>query len=118
MIVAISTAIPLLLAGVLVIWTAYRAYRKTLPPNFWVGIRTTSTLRSEEAWTRGHEAAAVPLSLGGIGLIAAAAVAVFMDESGALIAAVSGCAWLVIWLLIGSATAARAAGGRDSSSIS
>lgn len=109
MIVAVATALPLLVAGVLVLWTAYRAYREMLPLNFWIGIRTATTLRSEEAWRTGHAAAAVPISVGGIGLIVAAAAAVFAGEEYAVYAAMAGCAWIVVWLIIGSVAAGRAA---------
>jgi len=109
MIIAISTALPLLVAGVLVLWTAYRAYREMLPMNFWIGIRTATTLRSEEAWRAGHAAAAVPISVGGIGLIVAAAAAVFAGEEDAVYVAMAGCAWIVVWLIIGSFAAGRAA---------
>lgn len=109
MIVAVATALPLLVAGVLVLWTAYRAYREMLPMNFWIGIRTATTLRSEEAWRAGHAAAAVPISVGGIGLIVAVAAAVFAGEEYAVYAAMAGCAWIVVWLIIGSVAAGRAA---------
>jgi len=77
-IIAISTAVPLLAAGVLIGWTACRAHRETLPRNFWIGIRTAAARRSEDAWRAGHAAAAVPLSVGGIGLVVVAAAAVFV----------------------------------------
>lgn len=109
MIIAISTALPLLAAGVLIVWTAYRAHRETLPRNFWIGIRTAATLRSDDAWRAGHAAAAVPLSVGGIGLIVAAAAAVFAGEEHAVVAAMAGCAWVVVWLIIGSVAAGKAA---------
>ncbi|BAJ76293.1 hypothetical protein MTES_3329 [Microbacterium testaceum StLB037] len=109
MIIAISTAIPLLAAGVLVLWTAYRAHRERLPMNFWIGIRTASTLRSDEAWRAGHAAAAVPIAVGGIGLVVAAAAAVFATEDYAVYVAMAGCAWIVVWLIIGSVGAGKAA---------
>ncbi|MFP1603870.1 SdpI family protein [Microbacterium sp. 2216-1] len=109
MIIAISTAIPLLIAGVIMVWTAYRAYRRALPMNFWIGIRTTTTLRSVDAWSHGHAAAAVPIAIGGFGLIAAAATAVFVGEDYAIGAAAVGCAWIAIWLVIGSVVAGKAA---------
>ncbi|MBT9607762.1 SdpI family protein [Microbacterium sp.] len=79
MIIALSTAVPLLAAGLLMMWTANRAKAQTVPRNFWSGIRTASTLRSAAAWRAGH-AAAASFSVGGIGLIAAASAAVFAGE--------------------------------------
>ncbi|MEV7769947.1 SdpI family protein [Microbacterium sp. NPDC086615] len=110
MIIAISTALPLLAAGLLVLWTAYRASRRTLPLNFWIGVRTSTTVRSEEAWTIGHAAAATAFSVGGIGLIVAAAAAVFAGEEFAIYAAMAGCAWIVLWMIIAAAAANKAAG--------
>ncbi|KTS90554.1 hypothetical protein NS183_08625 [Microbacterium testaceum] len=110
MIIAISTALPLLVAGLLVLWTAYRASRRTLPMNFWIGVRTSATVRSEEAWTVGHAAAATAFSVGGIGLIVAAAAAVFAGEEFAIYAAMAGCAWIVVWIIVASAAAGKAAG--------
>ncbi len=109
MIIAVATAVPLLAAAVLVLWTAYRAHTETLPRNFWVGVRTRATLRSANAWRAGHLAAVVPMSVGGIGLIVAAMAAVFVGEDGALFAAMAGCAWIVVCFLVGSVRADRAA---------
>ncbi|MBN9212793.1 MAG: hypothetical protein BGO45_09780 [Microbacterium sp. 71-36] len=108
MIIAISTAVPLLLAGLLVQWAAYRAARGTLPLNFRIGIRTSATLRSEDAWRTGHAAAAIPISVGGVGLIVAAAAALFLGEQ-AIVAAMFGCAWIVVWLIVASTVAGKAA---------
>ncbi|MDF2990855.1 MAG: hypothetical protein K0S37_1369 [Microbacterium sp.] len=109
MIIAISTAIPLFAAGVLMLWTAYRAQRRLLPMNFWIGVRTTATLRSAEAWRLGHAAAAVPMAVGGLGLVVASAAAILAGEDGAIYAAMAGCAWIVAWLFVGSAAAGKAA---------
>lgn len=109
MLVAVSTAIPLLAAGVVFLWIASRARRRTLPMNAWVGIRTTSTLRSDAAWRRGHAVAAVPLAVGGVGLLIAAAGALLAGGGSAIVAALIGCAWVVAWLVVGSAVATRAA---------
>ncbi|TQJ29884.1 SdpI family protein [Microbacterium sp. SLBN-146] len=109
MLIAVSTAVPLLVAGVVFLWIASRARRRTLPMNAWVGIRTTSTLRSDAAWRRGHAAAALPLAVGSVGLLVAAGGAVLAGDESAIVAALIGCAWLVAWLMVSSAAAAQAA---------
>lgn len=113
MLVAISTAIPLLVAGVLIVWMAARSASGTLARNSWVGIRTAATLRGDDEWRTGHAAAVVPMYAGGIGLIAAAAAAVFVGEDGAVWAAMIGCAWVVVCLLIAAVVAGRAIARRD-----
>lgn len=65
MLVAISTAIPLLVAGVLIVWMAARSASGTLARNSWVGIRTAATLRGDDEWRTGHAAAVVPMYAGG-----------------------------------------------------
>ncbi|MFF7683281.1 SdpI family protein [Microbacterium sp. NPDC007973] len=108
MIVALSTAVPLLIAGALIAWLAYRSSRGTLTRNLWMGIRTTSTMRSDEAWRVGHTAAVVPMAVSGAGLIAAGAAAIVAGEDAAVWAAMAGCAWAVVWLLVAAVVARRA----------
>lgn len=108
MLVALSTAVPLILAGALIVWIAARSASGALTRNSWVGIRTSATLRGDEEWRTGHAAAVVPMSAGGIGLIVAAAAAVFVGEEGAVWAAMIGCAWVVVCLLIATVVAGRA----------
>lgn len=81
---------------------------RTLALNFWVGIRTTVTLKSSEAWVTGHRAATVPLSCGGIGLISAGAVAVLPPEDVAMFAALAGSVWVLVCFMVASRIAARA----------
>lgn len=113
MLVALTTAVPLLVAGALIVWMAARSASGTLARNSWVGIRTASTLRGDEEWRIGHAAAVVPMYAGGIGLIAAAVAAVFAGEDGAVWAAMVGCAWVVVCLLIAAGVAGRAVARMD-----
>lgn len=62
-----------LASGALLLWTGVKAGAETLPRNEWIGIRTSKTLASDEAWLTGHKAAAgylkassLPMILGGI----------------------------------------------------
>ncbi|MDK6301078.1 SdpI family protein [Corynebacterium sp. UMB9976] len=60
-------------SGGLLLWTGIKAGTESLPRNAWIGIRTSKTLSSDEAWQKGHKAAAgflkassLPMILGGI----------------------------------------------------
>jgi len=81
MIIAISTAIPLLAAGLA------------------VGSSLACRPRRRGGSDLGR----------GIGLIVAAAAAVFAGEEYAVYVAMVGCAWIVVWLIIGSIAAGKAA---------
>ncbi len=113
MLVALSTAVPLLVAGAVIVWIAARSASGALSRNSWVGIRTSATLRGDEEWRTGHAAAVVPMYAGGVGLMAAAAAAVFTGEDGAVWAAMIGCAWVVVCLLIATVVAGRAVARMD-----
>jgi hypothetical protein len=91
------------------LWLARRARQQTLARNHWIGIRTTATLASDDAWRRGHAAASTPILVGGAGLVVAAVAAVVAGEDNAVVAAMIGCAWIVLWLIIGTVAAGKAA---------
>ncbi|MFE6734815.1 SdpI family protein [Microbacterium sp. NPDC057650] len=56
--------------AVVVILSVVLPARRILRRNGWLGIRTTATLASDEAWARGHRAAVLPASLtGGIAIV-------------------------------------------------
>ncbi len=70
---AIIMVVSYLGAGAVLLWTGVKAGAENLPRNEWIGIRTSKTLSSDEAWLKGHKAAAgylkassVPMILGGI----------------------------------------------------
>lgn len=102
MLVPVLTAIPILLAGLLFVWIAYASFKRTLKPNFFIGIRTTKTLSSDEAWEIGHFAAAKSISVGGFGLIFASVLALVIPEDYSVLAALVGAGWVLLWLIIGN----------------
>ncbi len=109
-------AIRLALGGIIVIAVGRLSAAGLLPRNMLAGIRIPSTLRSDEAWRAGHEAAATALTVAGLGPIAAATIVGVKapdEDTKKLISRISA-AWLLCF--VGLATvqarnAARAASG-------
>ena len=66
-------AIGLAVAGAALTYVAWRSFAGSLPRNAFVGIRTGSTMATEAAWRRAHDAAAPWTLLQGIVLFGAAA---------------------------------------------
>lgn len=100
--------------GVLVLWWAAACARGTFPRNRILGIRTTATLRSQDAWAAAHRAGAKGFGIAGWGIVLAAAIAaVFALLSHAVpavpLALTVAFAWAIIWIIVGSAQGSRAA---------
>jgi hypothetical protein len=57
MVIAGTAALLLGVVDAVIIVTTRRAASGRLPRNQWVGIRSPSTMRSEQAWVAGHQAA-------------------------------------------------------------
>jgi hypothetical protein len=104
-------AIRMGLGGVIMVVVGRMAATGRLPRNLVAGIRIPSTLRSDEAWRAGHEAAGTALTAAGIGpLIVAAVVAVTHPGRGARTALSRiGTAWLLCCLGLATFQASRAA---------
>lgn len=106
-------------AGVVAVVTA-RAASGTLRRNQWTGIRTPSTMRSDQAWTAGHRAAKrlTPLFFANANAIASCvllAVGVVQRWSMVLMTVVATSAFatliaIAIYAAIVAGRAARAAG--------
>ncbi len=67
-----------ILVGGLLLWTCWLGSQRRLPRNRIVGIRLPSTLRSDEAWTTAHVAAAVPFGLGG-GIVCTCGIGILVN---------------------------------------
>ncbi|MGO9962950.1 MAG: SdpI family protein [Acidimicrobiales bacterium] len=106
-----SKAISLGLSGGIVIVLGRMAATGRLPRNIFAGIRLPSTMRSDEAWDAGHEAAASAMTIAGCGpVLAAVVLAVFRPGPRArTVLSRVGTAWLLGWLGFATMQANRAA---------
>ena len=64
-----SPGIGVIVGGAVVLWVANESWREKLPRNLIAGIRTPSTLRSDEAWTIANKVAAPLEAAGGAALV-------------------------------------------------
>lgn len=91
------------------------AATRRLPRNIFAGIRIPSTIRSDEAWHAGHQAAASALTAAGFGPVVVAVVVAAKspgrDVQTALFRIGNG--WLLAWLGVATVQASRAARATD-----
>lgn len=107
MLIQTLTAIPLLVAGVFMIWWGYRFQKGAIPRNHWLGIRNSYTLESDNHWIAGHKAAAKYFFGGGIGLIVSGIAALIIPEQHSMIPALIGAFWILGAMGLGSGAAKR-----------
>ena len=107
---AIGMGLLLIAAGALLALVAYRSRRGTLTRNWIVGIRTPTTLASDEAWDAAHRAGARPLSIGAWGTVAAGILLLFRPSNGIGLAVITaGLVWLLAWIFRAAYLGTRAA---------
>ena len=104
-------AVRLGLPGVIVMVFGRMAAKGRLPRNLFAGIRLPSTMRSDEAWRAGHEAAASSLTTAGVGPIVVALISAAKNPGGKAQTALSRIAdlWLLAWVGVATVQANRAA---------
>ncbi|MCL3860905.1 SdpI family protein [Actinotalea sp. K2] len=95
-------------------WTVRTITRRAadgrLGRNQLAGLRTTATLRSDEAWRAGHRAGLPSNEIGATGLALAGLAILVLPDGVALIAvSLGGAVWAVGWLLHAMVLANRAA---------
>lgn len=100
--------------GLLILWWGAACKRGTFPRNRILGVRTPTTLRSNEAWTVAHRAGAPQLLVAGWGIITAALVATVFTLILNPVPAVPlvftlAFVWALGWIIASSGTATRAA---------
>lgn len=106
----IIVAVVMAAGGVLLIWQGWAAASGRLKRNAVAGIRTASTMASDEAWLAAHRRAKTPTVVAGAVSIAAALVVLLPVPSGVFVAAVLVSAVLdVVLVLWGAAVGVRAA---------
>lgn len=104
----------LIAAGALLAVVAIRSRRGSLPRNWIVGIRSTSTLASDAAWVAAHRAAAPSLAFGSVGSVVAGIALAFRPSNRVGLAIVLvGLVWLLTFVVAGGYLGNRAARDAD-----
>jgi uncharacterized membrane protein len=105
----IVAGIVLVLAGLLVVWVAIRSWQGRLSRNYVAGVRTPSTMRSDEAFRIANKVAA-PFSLAGGVLIAVTGVVETLVPVRAIAAVVlTGVLLAGVLIVVGGIKGVRAA---------
>ena len=104
----------MLLSGLLIMWMGGRMANRRLKRNKWAGIRTPSTMKSDEAWFIAHEAGAPLMTTAGT--LAAAGgltgiVAALLGGSEGVVAGLilAGALLMTVLLIVATVRGARAA---------
>lgn len=104
--------------GATLLWLAHASKNRKLPRNQLAGVRTRTTLHSDEAWYVAQECAAFHVQVGGYSfLVAAIAALVFMvlpltdDHVGIAFTVLSlgTSIWVFAWMVTGSTKGNKAA---------
>jgi uncharacterized membrane protein len=105
----IGAAIIIVLAGLLVVWIAIRSRQGRLSRNYIAGIRTPSTMRSDEAFRIANKTAA-PFSLAaGLLFIVSGAVTAVVPHHTASVVLPAGVVIAAIVAVVGGVKGVRAA---------
>lgn len=112
--VAIFLGLLLIVTAGILWYVGVRSTSGTLGRNHLVGIRTTATLESDEAWDAAHRAGGAWLKVAAIGPGVAGIVVVFRPANGVgLAATLIGLTWLVGWVIASGVRGSRAARAID-----
>lgn len=104
-----GAAIVIVLAGLLIVWLAIRSWQGRLTRNYVAGVRTPSTMRSDEAYRVANKAAA-PFSLaGGLLFVLTGAVTAVVPVHAATVVLPTGVAIAAVLLVVGGVIGVRAA---------
>ncbi len=105
----IGAAIAIMLAGLLIIWLAIRSWQGRLTRNYVAGVRTPSTMRSDEAFRIANKAAA-PFSLvGGLLFVVTGVVSAVVPLHTASTVLLTGVVIAAVVLVVGGVRGVRAA---------
>jgi hypothetical protein len=101
--------VPILL-GVVVAWGGFLGWRERLPRDRGAGVRTTATLRSDDAFRLGNKVAGLPTLAGGtVGVLGGIAALVMPTTGGLITAAVVALLGMIVLVIGGGALGNRAA---------
>lgn len=96
------TALLLIVGGALLAWAGWLGMTGRLALNSWAGIRTKTTMRSQETWEAAHHAGSAWIIAGGIVLvITGVAMMVVGDETAAAYVSLIGAIVLAILVIAG-----------------
>jgi len=104
----------MLVAGLVIMWMGNRMTERRFGRNKWAGIRTPSTMKSDEAWHAAHEVGGPWMNRGGLlgalgGLTGLLAAALGASESWVFGLIMAGTVPMVVMLLTATVLGARAA---------
>lgn len=99
----------LVFAAAAVVAAVECAARGRLGPNNLVGIRAASVMASDEAWQRGHQAARPCVWIGTFLAVTGGSLSLVVDPTHSNAFVLAGLSAFLIFVLLGSAIAVRAA---------
>jgi len=98
----IPTAVLLIIGGGLLAWAGWLGVNDRLALNSWAGIRTKTTMRSEETWKAAHHAGSAWIIAGGIVLvITGGTMMIVNDDTAAAYVSLVGAIVLAVLVIIG-----------------
>ncbi len=104
------TALLLIVGGVLLAWAGWLGKTDRLALNSWAGIRTATTMQSQDTWDAAHHAGGPWIIAGGIVLvITGGAMVVAGDETTAAYVSLIGAVALAILVIAGGWVGQQAA---------
>ena len=104
-----AAGIVIVLAGLLIVWLAIRSWQGRLSRNYVAGVRTPSTMRSDEAFRIANKAAA-PFSLvSGLLFVVTGAVAAIVPARTATVVLPTGVVIAGVVIVVGGVMGVRAA---------
>lgn len=105
-------------SGAAFLWLAHASKNRRLPPNQLAGIRTRTTLHSDEAWYVAQESTAFHIQVSGYSLLVTAItslglmVAPLNDDQISIaftLLSLAACIWVLAWVITGSIKGNKAA---------
>ena len=94
----IVLAIVLTGAGVALTWIGRKATKGTLKRNRWAGIRTKSTMASDEAWEAAHRAGGELMTWAGYGSVVIGLLLLFRPSNTVGVVMLAG--WFVVMMAL------------------